>query len=182
MNYTIKGITSDWHGSIVGAVKYVFQREIPHQRCLVHTQRRCQSLLTSKPKTEAGKRLLEIVKHLNKITSEYEATIWLKWLRVWEESYGEFASERSYGLKEDGSRTWWYTHKNLRSAFRTLKSSQKHLFLYLKYEDLDKDTNGLESEFSHLKQKISMHRGLKKTRKLAAIYWYIFFANQRRNS
>lgn len=180
LNYEVIGITSDWHGSIVSAARYILP-EIPHQRCLVHTQRRCQSLLTRKPKTKAGIELKEIVKQINKITTEYEANIWFKWLGRWEERYNELIKERSYGKKEDGSRTWWYTHKNLRGAFRTLKSSQNHLFLYLSYEGLDKDTNGLESEFSHLKQKIGMHRGLKKTRKLAAISWYFYLLNQRRN-
>jgi hypothetical protein len=55
-----------------------------------------------------------------------------------------------------------------------------NLFMYLESEGLEKDTNGLESEFSHLKQKINAHRGLKRTRKWSAIYWYIHLVNQRR--
>ena len=62
-----------------------------------------------------------------------------------------------------------------------ISSSINHLFCYLDDNNLDKDTNGIESEFSHLKQKINMHRGLKRRRKIAVIYWYIFFVNQRRN-
>ena len=180
LGYEILGVTSDWHGSIVSAVKWIYP-EIPHQRCLVHTQRRCESLLTKNPKTIAGIELKEIVKLLNKISSEYEAQIWIKWLSRWEERYSDMIKERSYSKKSDGSKTWWYTHKNLRAAFRTLKSSLNNLFLYLDYDGLEKDTNGLESEFSHLKQKISMHRGLKKVRKISAIYWYFYFKNQRQN-
>lgn len=181
LGYKVQGITSDWHGSLVGTVKYLYGGKIPHQRCLVHTQRRCQGLLTQKPKLEAGKQLLEIVRALNQISNRYESNIWSKWLERWGQRWKRFANQRSFGRKEDGSRTWWYTHKNLRAAFRTLKSSQDNLFLYLEYNELDKDTNGLEGEFSHLKQKANSHRGLKMIRKISAIYWYIYLKNLERN-
>lgn len=180
LGYEILGITSDWQGGLVSVVKNLYP-SIPHQRCLVHTQRRCDSLLTQNPETKAGRELQEIVKELNKINSKYESGVWMKWLLRWEERYDDMIKQKSHLTRNDGTKTWWYTHKNLRLAFRTLKSSWDHLFLYLEYEGLDKDTNGIESEFSHLKQKISMHRGLKMTRKLSAIYWYFFFVNQRRN-
>lgn len=165
----------------MGAVKQVYGSSVLHQRCLVHTQRRCQSLLTRNPQSEAGQQLLEIVRLLNKVSSEQEKNIWIKWFERLEERHGDFLKERTHGAKEDGSKTWWYTHKNIRTAYRTIRSSIDHLFLYLEHEGLDKDTNGLESEFSHLKQKIRLHRGLKRERKLAAIYWYLHFVNQRRN-
>jgi hypothetical protein len=180
LGYKIIGVTSDWHKSLVGAVAYLFGGKIPHQRCLVHTQRLCQSLLTQKPKTEAGINLLQIVRDLNFIRSHYEAQLWLNRLAFWERDYGYLTKERTYGLKEDGGITWWYTHKNLRRAFRTLKTTLNHLFLYLDHEGLEKDTNGLESEFSHLKQKISMHRGLKRERKVKAIYWFCHLKSSER--
>lgn len=181
LNYEVIAVTSDWHSSLVSVVKYILP-QIPHQRCLVHTQRRCRSLLTKNPRTQAGKDLYEIVHYLNKITTKYEANIWLKWFERCEARYREVTNERTNGIKEDGTKTWWYTHKNLRFVFRTLKRSRDHLFLYLEHKNLDKDTNGLESEFSHLKQKIGMHRGLKRTRKLAMISWYFYLLNQRRKS
>ena len=153
---------------------------IPHQRCLVHTQRRCRSLLTRNPQSVAGKQLLELMLFLNKISSKYEKQIWIRWFERLEERHEAFIKERTYGAKEDGSKTWWYTHKNVRAAYRAIRSSIDHLFLHLEYEGLDKDTNGIESEFSHLRQKINMHRGLKKRRKISAIYWYLHFVNQRR--
>lgn len=180
LGYEILGVTSDWHGSLVSAVMWILP-DIPHQRCLVHTKRRCDSLLTRNPETVAGRELKEVVRELSKISSKYESEIWLKWLGRWEERHSDSIKQRSYGKKDNGKNTWWYTHKNLRATFRTLKFSIDHLFLYLDYEGLDKDTNGIESEFSHLKQKISMHRGLKMTRKLGAIYWYFHLVNQRRN-
>ena len=180
LGYKIIGATSDWHGSIVSTVKYLFKGNIPHQRCLVHTQRFCESLLTRNPKTEAGVILLDIVKYLNKIRNHYEAGLWIARLSFWERDFGHLTKERTYGVKEDGSKTWWYTHKNLRRAFRTLRTTLDHLFLYLDYDDLEKDTNGLESEFSHLKQKIGMHRGLIRKRKINAIYWFCYLKSLER--
>lgn len=106
--------------------------------------------------------------------------MWLNRLSFWERDFGELVKERTYGVKEDGRKTWWYTHKNLRRAYRSLKGSIDHLFLYLDYEGLEKDTNGLEGEFSHLKQKINMHRGLARNRKISATYWYCYFKHLER--
>jgi hypothetical protein len=174
VGYSIQGVTSDWHGSIVAAAKLVIPT-VPHQRCLVHTQRLCQTLLTQQPKTEAGQALLQIVQMLNTIKNHYEVRIWINWLTLWEKRYGEFVKNRTFGTKDDGGRTWWYTHKNLRRAFRTLRLSQAHLFLYLDHIGLDKDTNGLEAEFTYLKEKLHVHRGLKRDRQVAFMMWYLYF-------
>ena len=79
LRYFIKGVTSDRHASLVSALRSVLPPDIPHQHCLVHLQRFCQSLLTRNPKTEAGKELLELIRFLNKISNHYEKNIWLKW-------------------------------------------------------------------------------------------------------
>jgi hypothetical protein len=176
LGFIVKGITSDWHGSIVAAAKHLWGdqessgRGIPHQRCLVHTQRQCKTLLTKNPETDAGKNLLELVSLLNQIKSLDERDIWLKWLERFEERYGELIRKRSYGENKH----WWYTHKNLRRAFLTLKSTKEHLFLYLEYNNLSKDTNGIEAEFSHLKQKLGVHRGMTRERKANFVRWYFY--------
>lgn len=175
--YIICGVTSDWHGSIVAAVEFVVPNS-PHQRCLVHTQRLTQSLLTQNPKTEAGQTLLDLIHFLNKLKSHYEARIWLLWLNRWKKRYEHLTKQRSYAIKDDGTRTWWYTHKNVRRAFRTLWLTQKHLFLYLDYVGLDKDTNGLEANFAYLKEKLFVHRGLKRKRQLLFISWYLYFKSR----
>lgn len=177
LGYDILGVTSDKHGSIIAAVKVILPR-IPHQYCLVHLQRSSQSLLTKKPETEAGRELLEIVSYLNQIKNSYERNIWLKWFRRYEERYEEFIKERSYGMTEEGRETWWYTHKNLRRAFRTIKNSLDNMFLYLEYLGLEKDTNGLEAEFTHLKHKLRTHRGLKRWKKKAFVKWYFYLKSR----
>lgn len=119
--------------------------------------------------------LLGIVRELNHLHDHYEVRIWKNWLMLWIKRYGELMRDRTYGVKETGSRTWWYTHKNLRRVFRTLMLSQTHLFLYLDHPGLDKDTNSLEAEFTYLKEKLHVHRGLKRDRQVVFMMWYLYF-------
>lgn len=170
LGYDILGLTSDWHGSLVSAFKSLFP-DRPHQRCLVHTQLFSETLLTKNPETKAGRDLLLIVKQLNIITNHYERNIWIKWFERWEVRYQDFINQKTY-LPD--SKHWWYTHKNVRKVYRSLKTSLDHLFLYLDRPGLEKDTNGLEVEFNHLKQKLAVHKGLKHHRKVNLIKWYFF--------
>jgi len=125
------GITSDWHGSLVSSIKHIFNEDIPHQRCLVYTERYCKQKLTLKPKTESGIELLQLTKQLNKIETKIQSKKWLRDLHKWYYKYGHLTTQRSQGFKEDGSKTWWYTHKNLRATYRTLYTTLDHLFLHL---------------------------------------------------
>lgn len=172
IGYIIKSVTSDKHGSLIGAIKTMFP-DIPHQYCLVHIQRSCQTLLTKRPETEAGRRLLDLVRNINKIKTDYEKQIFLKWVERYEKRYGDMLKQRSYD-EESNKRNWWYTHKNLRLAFNTIKSSLNNMFFYLDDCNIPKDTNGLEAEFTHLKTKLNMHRGLSRNRKANYVYWYWF--------
>lgn len=173
LGYDVLGVTSDWHGSLVSAVRSVFP-DIPHQRCLVHTQRLCQSLLTRKPETEAGRNLLELASLLNSIKTPSEKGVWVCWLRRFEERYGDFVKTRTYGINKEGRRGWWFTHRNLRRAFRTLETSLDHLFIYLGNTHIEKDTNGLESEFSHLEDKLANRRGLRRSARINYLKWYCY--------
>ncbi|MBL7158857.1 transposase [Candidatus Microgenomates bacterium] len=181
LEYIIKGVTSDRHGGLVSALKSILPSDIPHQHCLVHLQRLCQSLLTKNPKTKAGTELLELVRFLNKINNHYEKNIWLKWFERLEKRYEDLIKARTYFKNGEERLTWWYTHKNLRRTFRTITRSKDNLFLYLDYSKLPKDINGLEGEFSHLKTKLSIHRGLKRERKANFVKWYFYFKSISKN-
>lgn len=170
LGYDILGVTSDWHGSLISAVKTSLPK-IPHQRCLVHTLHLCQGLLTKHPETEAGTNLLELVSLLNNVKNQKEKTIWLTWLNRFEKRYGDLIKQRTY---HEDKRHWWFTHRNLRRAFLTLKNSQDHLFIHLDNPNIEKDTNGLESEFSHLTNKLGNHRGLKREKTVNFVNWYFY--------
>jgi len=171
LGYIVKGVTSDWHGSLVAAVKTNFPA-VPHQRCLVHAKRLCRTLLTSHPETKAGQNLLELATILPHIKTEAEKLVWLKWLARFEKRYSEVLNERTYAIDH---RHWWFTHRKVRQAFRTLNTTTDHLFLFLKYPLLTSNTNCLEAEFTHLKQKLKIHNGLKRSRKVNFIRWYFYF-------
>ena len=88
--------------------------------------------------------------------------------------------QRTYSNNPNSNQKWWYTHKNLRTAYRTILTTSDHLFPYLDYAGLGKDTNGLESEFSHLVEKVNTHRGLSRAHKMSVISWYIHFKSKER--
>ena len=122
--------------------------------------------------------LLEIVLFINKIKTYHEKEVFLKWLDIYEKRWSEFINDRTYSYDPNTSRRWWYTHKNLRSAFRLLKNSTNNMFHYLEDENIPKDTNGLEAEFTHLKQKLNAHRGLTRKRVVGFVSWYWFLKSK----
>lgn len=83
--------------------------DIPHQRCLVHTQRRCEGLLTKNPQTEAGIRLLSIVKELNQVKTIGESKIWIAWFQRWETEY-EYLINKDHTEKHPRVRIRGGTH------------------------------------------------------------------------
>jgi len=178
LGYILDSVTSDKHGSILASVK-ASSPCIPHQFCTVHIQRRCQTLLTRNPETQAGKNLLELVFFINKINSYYKKAIFIKWLERYELRWKHFFNHRTYSKNPYSSKKWWYTHKNLRTAFRTLKSSINNMFLYLDNSNIPKDTNGLEAEFTHLKNKLNAHRGLTRERVPNFVNWYWFLKSKK---
>ncbi len=86
LGFIVMSVTSDRNRSLVSAVKS-FYPHIPHQYCTVHIQRRCQSLLTRNPETNAGKDLLVIVKFVNQIKSNQDKKVFLAWLNLFENRY-----------------------------------------------------------------------------------------------
>lgn len=173
--YPLKGVVSDWKSSIVASVQDVslryFYGDLSHQRCLVHTQLQCQRLLTKKPKTEAGKNLLELVHLLNNVKTSYDKKILSLWLKRFEDRFLHVIKERTYS---EDKRSWWYTHKYLRRTYLMLKNSWEDLFVYLDYPFLTKDTNGLEGLFSQLDNSLGRHRGLSRKNRGNFLYWFFF--------
>lgn len=174
LGYRPISVTSDKHGSITSTVADKFP-DIPHQFCLVHIQRRCESLITKNPKTKAGRQLKELVSCINRINSHYKKDIFIKWFELYERRWKKYLNQRTYSQDPESKKTWWYTHKNLRKAYIHLKKSLDNMFHYLDDENIPKDTNGLEAEFTHLKQKLNAHRGLTRKRQEEFVNWYFYF-------
>jgi len=119
--------------------------------------------LTNKPKLEASIELKIIVATLTN-TNEKQFT---KQLNDWHEKWEEFLKEKTTN-PETGR--WCYTHKRLRSAYRSLKTNLPYLFTYQRYPGLNipNTTNSLDGFFNTLKDKLNVHRGLncKRARKV----------------
>lgn len=141
--------------------------DIPVQICQFHQIKIVGRYLTSRPKTEAGKELLALVRTLTKTD---EATF-VAALSAWHDRWKDFISEKTVSTFENGKTHWHYTHKNVRSAYRSLATNLPHLFTYQKYPELNipNTTNALDGSFSALKKKLAVHHGLRKDRRYKVI-------------
>jgi hypothetical protein len=116
--------------------------------------RRQYPLLTSRPRLQAGIELRKLV-HDGQLNEQSFAGKF----QVWHQ-FGEFLAQRTVN-PETGK--WHYTHKRLRSAYKSLKKHQPYLYTYQKYPHLNipNTTNGLEGSFAFLKELVRVHRGIK---------------------
>lgn len=144
-------------------VKEVFM-DLPVQMCQFHQIAIINRYLTRKPKLEAGKELRSIALALTN-SAEKEFT---NLLDNWYEKWKEFLQEKSINLE---TQRLHYTHKRLRSAYRSLKTNLPYLFTYQKYPELKipNTTNSLDGTFSYFKTLLRIHRGMSKVKKYKAI-------------
>lgn len=144
-------------------VKEVFS-DLPVQMCQFHQVAIINRYLTRKPKLEAGKELRSIALFLT-TGNEKEFTALLD---NWYEKWKEFLKERSINLETQRLN---YTHKRLRSAYRSLKTNLPYLFTYQKYPELKipNTTNSLDGTFSYFKTLLRIHRGMSKAKRYKAI-------------
>ena len=133
---------------------------IPTQMCHFHQVAIVIRYITRKPKLTAGKELKNIIHLLPKT----DALNFSMLLQCWYEQWCTFLHERTI---DSITGRWHYTHRRLRSAYRSLQTNLPYLYTYQQYEKLwiPNTTNSLEGTFSHIKDKIRVHRGLKLQRK-----------------
>jgi hypothetical protein len=134
------------------------------QICQYHQQQIVQRYLTNNPKTLAAQELKEISNSLI-VQNRQDFS---EALEKWHEEWRELLAERTFTF--DGKH-WWYTHKRLRSAYRSLHTNLPYLFQYQKYPELNipNTNNSLEGYFSKLKQLLNNHHGLKRWRRYKLI-------------
>ncbi|MDO9399332.1 MAG: hypothetical protein Q7T79_01415, partial [bacterium] len=144
-------------------IKDVF-RNIPMQMCQFHQVAIINRYLTRKPKLEASKELMTIALSLT-ITNEKEFTILLE---NWNDKWNNFLKEKTVNTE---TKKWVYTHKRIRSAFRSLQTNLPYLFTYQKYPELKipNTTNSLDGTFSYFKTLLRIHRGMKKEKRYKVI-------------
>ena len=158
--FKIKAVVCDGHKGLIQALqdRYIVQFCQYHQASII------RHYLSQKPKHQSGKDLKYIVSFLTSSTKIQFSNYLDQWFDLWE----EYLNERS--INPETGRTH-YTHRRLRSAYRSLRNNLPFLFTYQKDPDLGipNTSNKIEGSFGHLKTKIRCHPGLSKEQKIKII-------------
>ena len=128
---------------------------IPVQLCQFHQTQIIRRYLKCSPKTLCGRELKSIVSCITQTTQDVFQSL----VETAHEKYSDFLKERNENKQ--------FKHKQLRSAFRSLKTNMPYLFTYKHFPELNmpNTTNSCDGSFAHWKQKVKIHRGLKKNRR-----------------
>ena len=169
----VYSVTCDGHKAILKSIKKVFPNAII-QRCLVHIKRQVRNYLSSKPKLEQSVSLLKLSNQITSIKSIEDSNIWLGAFFNWYKINHEFINQKT---QSQNTGRFWYTHKNLHAAFSLLENAIPNMFNYLDDEQIPNTTNRIENYFTHLMDKLRIHRGLRFEAKKNFIKWYLYMKN-----
>lgn len=150
--YVIDSITCDGQKWLIqGLVRLGYNV----QMCHFHIMKTVTKYLTKRPVLDAGRELRNIMLAIPKIKKEDFNLIINNWYIKWE----LFLKDRT---TDPITHKWCYTHRRIRSAYRAIRTFLPYLFTYQDYPYLNipNTTNTLDGTFSHLKQKVHIHRGL----------------------
>ena len=160
---TIDGIVVDGRRGVLLALK---DKGYFVQMCQFHMKQIIKRYLTSNPQTEAGITLKEIANTITQTTKE-KLTIDLD---VWYHIYESFIKEKT--MNPDGKH-WTHTHRRVRSAYYSLRRNLPFLFTFKDVSLMPNTTNSADGYFGHLKDKVRIHRGLRRDRKHRLITYLI---------
>lgn len=131
------------------------------QRCVVHVFQLATARLTRRPKTPAGQALRVLVNQLFSIRTRRQKRRWIRAYRGWRKQYDRFLKERTIGQQPGKKRTWWYTHKRIRSVRTLLDNALPELFTYIGHPEIPRTTNHVEGGInSRLSELLHRHRGI----------------------
>lgn len=153
--FIVLGIVCDGRKGLIQAFE-----EIPVQMCQFHQSAIMRRYLTKKPKLQAAQELMEVVDLLKQTDKESFQGVLNEWHIKWE----KFLNERTTNEETGKS---FYTHKRLRSAYRSLKNNLPWLFIWYDHIEIDipNTTNAIDGHFADLKNKLRNHNGLSEKRK-----------------
>ena len=130
------------------------------QLCQFHQQKTVRKYLTKHPKTEAGVELKGIVDMLTRTDKESFVEMFDEWCAKWDDYLRERTTDPDTGKSH-------YTHKNLRSAYLSVKRNLPLLLTW--YDNIDmgrpNTTNRLDGHFSQLTRMLRNHNGMKRERR-----------------
>lgn len=152
---SVQSIICDGKKGVVNAFA-----DIPVQTCQFHQIKTVTTYLTRKPKLQASIELRILSLCLTDITKEEFNSRLDRWFEKWKHVLNERTINEETGKSH-------YTHKKLRSAYRSLVTNLPHLFVFEEWRELDipNTTNSLDGLFADLKNKLRNHNGLSTSRK-----------------
>jgi Transposase, Mutator family len=157
--FTIVAIVCDGRKGLIQSFK-----NIPVQMCQFHQVAIIRRYITKNPKLQASKELKSIVDLIKQTDKESFQGALEAWSNKWE----SFLNERTINPETGKSH---YTHKRLRSAYRSLKNNLPWLFTW--YDNIELNipntTNAIDGHFADLKNKLRNHNGLSLVRKMKFI-------------
>ncbi len=159
LGYRFKSFTIDGRKGVFSMLERLFPI-VPIQLCQFHQAMIIRRYTTLNPQTECGIDLKILMKTLTFSTEKD----FLKKLFFLSKKHAIFLKERNEKNQ--------FMHRRLRSAFRSLKTNLKYLFTYKNHPELEisNTTNSCEGSFSHWKNKVKIHRGLRADRKNKMIF------------
>jgi hypothetical protein len=163
LGYTILAVVLDGRRGIPSVFK-----GIPVQICHFHQWKIVRKYLTTKPKLDSHKALLDIGKRIAKSTEQEMRSM----LEQFEEDFRADLNEKHI-CSHCGKPV--YTHRKLRSAYRSLMTNFPYLYTYQKYPELKipNTTNSLDGTWNALKTHVNVHRGLRLDRRFKIIRAYL---------
>ena len=151
--WDIRAVVCDWK-------KWLLNMAKPVQMCIFHQKAILRRYLTKSPILEPNKELKDIWSVIWDIRKDtLEAMLYDRYNR----------NKVFYNEKND---KWKYVHERTRKAFKSIVRNLNNLYIFKEYEwkiEIPRTSNNLESLFSRLKQRVRIHRWLKKERKLKLI-------------
>lgn len=150
MGFNIKAVVLDGKRG----VRQVFAG-VPAQMCQFHQVAIINRYLTRRPILEASKELRQIALFLTDSTEDQFTELLDDWYAKWQ----KFLKEKTVN---PFTGKWHYTHKRIRSAYRSLKTNLPYLFIYQKYPELNipNTCNSLDGSNTTLKNLLRIHRGM----------------------
>lgn len=144
------------------------------QRCVVHVFQLATARLTQRPKTRAGQTLRILVYQIFTIRTRRQKRRWLRGYRRWRKQHSQFLKERTFGEQLGKKRTWWYTHKRIRSVRTLLDNALPELFTYVGHHEIPRTTNHVEGGVnSRLAELLHRHRGILLSRKRVLVATFL---------
>lgn len=155
MGFTITALVCDGRRGLIQSFC-----GIPVQMCQFHQSAIIRKYLTKRPKLKAAQEPMEVVNLMKQTDKESFVGALSLWFEKWE----DFLNERTVNAQTNKS---FYTHKKLRSAYRSLRNNLPWLFTWYDYYDLKipSTTNAIDGHFADLKNKLRNHNGLSLRRK-----------------